>query len=53
MAWNKGNTVCYLLDNLGLHNNTTASYIYIGDDLTDEDTFKVTLLNNIHHDTIF
>ncbi|KAI3800221.1 hypothetical protein L1987_35532 [Smallanthus sonchifolius] len=36
--WNKGHALEYLLDNLGLDN---VLPIYIGDDKTDEDAFKV------------
>ncbi|MED6144309.1 hypothetical protein PIB30_014657 [Stylosanthes scabra] len=42
IEWNKGNAVEYFLDILGL--NTASSNIlplYIGDDRTDEDAFKV------------
>ncbi|XAR54975.1 Trehalose-phosphatase [Bertholletia excelsa] len=39
--WNKGQAVEFLLDSLGLSNSENVLPIYIGDDKTDEDAFKV------------
>lgn len=39
--WNKGKAVEFLLDSLDLANCKNVLPIYIGDDCTDEDAFKV------------
>ncbi|KAL6896723.1 hypothetical protein ACP4OV_007295 [Aristida adscensionis] len=39
--WDKGKAVEFLLDSLGLANSDNVLPIYIGDDRTDEDAFKV------------
>ncbi|XP_024996486.1 probable trehalose-phosphate phosphatase F [Cynara cardunculus var. scolymus] len=39
--WDKGKAVEFLLESLGLSNNDDVLPIYIGDDRTDEDAFKV------------
>jgi len=39
--WNKGKAVEFLLDSLGLADSDEVLPIYIGDDRTDEDAFKV------------
>jgi trehalose 6-phosphate phosphatase len=39
--WNKGKAVEFLLDSLGLADSDKVLPIYIGDDRTDEDAFKV------------
>ncbi|KAL9240521.1 hypothetical protein vseg_014729 [Gypsophila vaccaria] len=39
--WNKGNAVEYLLETLGFAESSDVFPIYIGDDTTDEDAFKV------------
>lgn len=39
--WNKGKAVEFLLDSLGLADSDNVLPIYIGDDRTDEDAFKV------------
>ncbi|KAI3778179.1 hypothetical protein L2E82_07264 [Cichorium intybus] len=41
IGWNKGDALKYLLDTLGFHNSSHVFPIYIGDDTTDEDAFKV------------
>ncbi|KAL2339643.1 hypothetical protein Fmac_007583 [Flemingia macrophylla] len=41
IKWNKGNAVEYFLDTLGLSSYTDVLPMYIGDDKTDEDAFKV------------
>ncbi|CAK7355805.1 unnamed protein product [Dovyalis caffra] len=39
--WNKGKAVEFLLESLGLNNRDDVLPIYIGDDMSDEDAFKV------------
>ncbi|QHO53037.1 Trehalose-phosphate phosphatase A [Arachis hypogaea] len=39
--WDKGKVVTFLLESLGLSNCDDVLPIYIGDDRTDEDAFKV------------
>jgi trehalose-phosphatase len=41
--WNKGKAVEFLLESLGLNENEDVLPIYVGDDKTDEDAFKVYL----------
>lgn len=41
IEWNKGKAVEFLLESLGLSNNDEFLPIFIGDDKTDEDAFKV------------
>ncbi|XP_073033324.1 probable trehalose-phosphate phosphatase D isoform X2 [Primulina eburnea] len=41
IKWNKGDALVYLLDTLGFADSTNVLPIYIGDDRTDEDAFKV------------
>ncbi|AES72460.1 putative trehalose-phosphatase [Medicago truncatula] len=41
IEWNKGNAVEYFLDTLGLSSSSNFLPVYIGDDKTDEDAFKV------------
>ncbi|KAM7499754.1 hypothetical protein LguiA_024168 [Lonicera macranthoides] len=41
IKWNKGDAVEYLLDTLGFANSNDVLPLYIGDDRTDEDAFKV------------
>lgn len=43
--WNKGKAVEFLLESLGLSNRDDVLPIYVGDDKTDEDAFKVTDVN--------
>jgi trehalose-phosphatase len=39
--WNKGKAVEFLLESLGLNESEDVLPIYVGDDRTDEDAFKV------------
>jgi trehalose-6-phosphatase len=39
--WNKGKAVEFLLESLGLSESEDVLPIYVGDDKTDEDAFKV------------
>ncbi|XP_068669796.1 probable trehalose-phosphate phosphatase F [Aristolochia californica] len=39
--WNKGKALEFLLESLGLSNSDDVLPIYVGDDCTDEDAFKV------------
>jgi len=39
--WDKGCALMYLLDTLGFDNFNNVLPIYLGDDRTDEDAFKV------------
>ncbi|KAI5347175.1 hypothetical protein L3X38_015054 [Prunus dulcis] len=41
IEWNKGHALEYLLDTLGFSNSSDVLPLYIGDDRTDEDAFKV------------
>lgn len=41
IKWNKGDALKYLLSTLGFHKSSDVFPIYIGDDRTDEDAFKV------------
>lgn len=44
IKWDKGRALEYLLDTLGFANDGDAIPVYIGDDRTDEDAFKVCIL---------
>jgi trehalose 6-phosphate phosphatase len=39
--WDKGKAVTFLLESLGLSNSEDVLSLYVGDDRTDEDAFKV------------
>ena len=41
IKWNKGDAVEYLLNTLGFAKSSDVLPLYIGDDQTDEDAFKV------------
>ncbi|VFQ70151.1 unnamed protein product [Cuscuta campestris] len=41
IAWDKGKALNFLLQSLGYANSNTVCPVYIGDDKTDEDAFKV------------
>ncbi|KAM3304417.1 trehalose-phosphate phosphatase B [Capsicum chacoense] len=41
IAWDKGHALEYLLENLGFGNSDDVLPMYVGDDRTDEDAFKV------------
>lgn len=41
IKWNKGHALEYLLDTLGFTDSDNVLPVYIGDDRTDEDAFKV------------
>lgn len=41
IEWNKGNALEYLLETLGFKDSSDVLPLYIGDDRTDEDAFKV------------
>ncbi|KAI4337953.1 hypothetical protein L6164_016314 [Bauhinia variegata] len=41
IKWNKGHALEYFLDTLGLSSSSNILPVYIGDDRTDEDAFKV------------
>ncbi len=45
LDWHKGNAIKWILDNLGCWNNPEVLPAYVGDDVTDEDGFKM-LYNN-------
>ncbi|KAG8083847.1 hypothetical protein GUJ93_ZPchr0010g7904 [Zizania palustris] len=45
--WNKGKAVEFLLESLGLSEKEDVVPIYVGDDKTDEDAFKVLKANNL------
>lgn len=43
IKWDKGKALKFLLKSLGYANSDDVVPIYIGDDRTDEDAFKVTI----------
>ena len=44
VKWNKGDALMYFLDTLEFETFDDVLPIYIGDDTTDEDAFKVCLI---------
>lgn len=46
IKWDKGKALEFLLESLGFANCTNVFPVYIGDDRTDEDAFKV---SDAHH----
>lgn len=46
LNWDKGKAVEFLLESLGLRNRADVLPIYVGDDRTDEDAFKVLRTGN-------
>lgn len=51
IEWNKGHALEYLLKNLGLSNSSDVFPLYMGDDRTDEDAFKV-LVYSLNHEVL-
>lgn len=49
ISWSKGHAVLWLLEALNLRNREDIITVYIGDDTTDEDAFKVFLVSFIEH----
>ncbi|KAK5795290.1 hypothetical protein PVK06_036551 [Gossypium arboreum] len=45
--WDKGKALTFLLESLGLSNHDDVLSIYVGDDRTDEDAFKVLREGNL------
>lgn len=45
--WNKGKAVEFLLESLGLSESDDVLPIYVGDDKTDEDAFKVSHVSGL------
>ncbi|KAG5565994.1 hypothetical protein RHGRI_001803 [Rhododendron griersonianum] len=46
MEWDKGHALNYFIDTLGFGNSNNVLPLYIGDDRTDEDAFKVPAVRN-------
>jgi trehalose-phosphatase len=49
--WDKGKAVEFLLQSLGLSDSEDVIPIYIGDDRTDEDAFKVSIFFSLSEET--
>jgi trehalose 6-phosphate phosphatase len=47
IKWDKGKAVNFLLESLGMANSNDVLPVYIGDDRTDEDAFK--MVNGMKH----
>jgi trehalose-phosphatase len=45
--WHKGRAIGWILEELGMSDNTDVVPIYIGDDITDEDVFRTLPANGI------
>lgn len=45
IKWDKGKAMGYLLETLGFRNSKDVLPIYIGDDQTDRDAFKVMIIS--------
>ena len=44
VPWNKGKALLFLLEKLGITRDSGAVTLYIGDDITDEDAFEVSVI---------
>lgn len=49
IKWDKGKALEFLLESLGFANSNDVLPIYIGDDRTDEDAFKVYIYHLQHN----
>lgn len=53
IKWNKGHALEYLLDTLGFTGTDNVLPVYIGDDRTDEDAFKVSQIGFLLSSKVF